>query len=124
VAKRRVAQVVAQTRHFNQIWVGAESHPQFTSDLTDFKTVSQSRPRKILFTGNDDLGLAGQPPQPGRMQYAGPVTRKRRPALALGRLRNESLLVMLGIAGREQIVGSRGQWDSTMGVTLGRSAKK
>lgn len=99
MAERRVPQIVAQTGDLNEVWVSAQRHAKFATDLPHFKAVRQSGARKVLFAGNDHLGLARKSPQPGRVQYAGAVSRERRPTLPLRRFRDESLFIVLAIAG-------------------------
>jgi len=95
VAERRVAEIVGEAGHVDDVGVAAEAGPHLAGDLRDLEGVGQSRTQKVVRPGGVHLGLGRQAAEAGGMEYAGPVALVRRTSVAavLGRFGDPPLAV-------------------------------
>ena len=73
VPVRRVADVVRQTGHVDEIGVAAQPDRHAAADLGHLQRVRQPGARGVALARSDDLGLVGQPTQRRAVQHPGPV---------------------------------------------------
>ncbi len=73
VPVRRMADVVSQACHVDQIRVATQPDGHAAADLRNLERMSQPGPRSVAFPRPDHLRLVSEPPQRGAVQNACPI---------------------------------------------------
>jgi len=79
MAERRVAQIVAESNGFGQIFIQSQSPRQGARDLGDFQGMGQAGPIMIAFRRQENLGLVLQTPESFAVQDPVPIDLKSGP---------------------------------------------
>ncbi len=103
VAERRVAEVVGQAGGLHQVGVAAEGLPHLAADLRALQGMGQAGAGDVLAAAEglpraDDLGLGGEPAEPGAVQHPCPIALERASAGVAGRFRHPPGLIVFVIA--------------------------
>ena len=73
VAVRRMADVVGQAGHVDEVGIAAQPDRHAAADLRHLQRVGQPGARGLALARPDDLSLVGQPAQRRAVQHPGPV---------------------------------------------------
>ena len=84
VPVRRVADVVGQTGHVDEVGIAAQPDRHPPPDLGDLQRMGQPRARGVALPRPDDLCLVGEPAQRGAVQNPGAIPGEVGAVLALG----------------------------------------